>query len=201
MMPGLRHLPLVLTLSRFVLGPALILLARTGPHPVLFLALLLAGLLSDVFDGILARRLGVATARLRVLDSRADLVFWLCTAAAAWVVHPGLVREHAWGISALVASEAATYLVSWLKFRRFFSAHAILSKLFALALFVALAAALCLGIAGVPYLLALVLGLAANAEVVAIILILPEWDHDIPSCWHALQIRRGGTIVRKKLFN
>ena len=200
-MPGLKQLPLLLTLSRFVLGPALILLARTGPHPLLFLALLLAGLLSDVFDGILARRLGVATAGLRVLDSRADLVFWLCTAAAAWVAHPTLVREHGVEILALIASEAATYLVSWLKFHRFFSAHAILSKLFALALFVALTAALCFGVAGVPWYLALTLGLAANGEVIAIILILREWDHDIPSCWHALQIRRGKAIVRQKLFN
>ena len=45
------------------------------------------------FDGVVARKLGVATAELRHLDSRVDLVFYATAAWAVWRVHPDVVRS------------------------------------------------------------------------------------------------------------
>jgi CDP-diacylglycerol--glycerol-3-phosphate 3-phosphatidyltransferase len=45
---------------------------------------LVAGFLSDAYDGILARRLGVATESLRRLDSLADTLFYAAALAVAW---------------------------------------------------------------------------------------------------------------------
>lgn len=194
-------IPWTLCLSRFVLGPALVWLAGDGPRPWLFLTLLLAGLLSDIFDGITARRLGVATVALRVWDSRADLVFWLCTAAAVYRAHPELVRDHAGWIAALVASEASTYLVGLLRFGKPMSTHALLAKVFGLSLFAALTAALCFGVAGIPFYLCMVLGIAANAEIVVIAFILREWQSDVPTWRQALRRRRGLTVQKSAWFN
>ncbi len=197
----MKKIPLMLCLSRFFLGPVVIAVSFTGPHPVLFLVLLLAGILSDILDGILARRWGVATPRLRELDSQADLVFWLCTAVAAYVVYPEVVREHSFEVLVLMLSEAMTYVVSYLKFRRFISTHALIAKFFGLALFAALTSLLCFGVAGVPFYVMLSLGLIANLEIIAIIFILPRCEHDIPSWRQALRVRRGLPVQRKKMFN
>ena len=193
--------PWTLCLSRFLLGPLLVWLAGGPPRPWLFLALLLAGLLSDILDGLSARRLGVATVSLRVWDSRADLVFWLCTALAAYRAHPEVVLEHAGWIAALVASEASTYLVGFVRFGKPMSTHALLAKVFGLSLFGALTAALCFGVAGIPFYLCMVLGIAANTEIVIIAFILPEWQADVPTWRQALRIRRGLPVEKSAWFN
>lgn len=56
-----RHLPLALMYARLALGLALLALAAGGvPHlAMLAVGLITAGLLTDIFDGIIARQLGV----------------------------------------------------------------------------------------------------------------------------------------------
>ena len=64
-----------LTTFRLLLGPVLLASSFFGEHPRFFLFALVAGLLSDIFDGILARRFGVATDALRAYDSRVKHAF------------------------------------------------------------------------------------------------------------------------------
>src|SRR5690349_10911686 len=92
------------------------------------LVILWAGMVSDILDGIAARRLGVQSPGLRRYDSQTDLVFWLSAAWCVWVLHPELVRSHAWAIGALLAVEAATYATSWVRFGRETCTHAWLAK-------------------------------------------------------------------------
>lgn len=47
-------------------------------------AMLSAAFLSDVFEGVIARRLGIATPGLRRLDSAADTLFFVAVAIVAW---------------------------------------------------------------------------------------------------------------------
>jgi CDP-diacylglycerol--glycerol-3-phosphate 3-phosphatidyltransferase len=44
-------------------------------------------------------------------------------------------------------------------------------------------------------------GIAADLDVILIMLLLPRWEHDIASAWHALRLRRGLPIRRGGLFN
>ena len=60
-----------------MLAPVMLLLAWYYPRPMLFGVCLILAFLSDVFDGILARRLNVATPGLRRLDSIADSTFYV----------------------------------------------------------------------------------------------------------------------------
>jgi phosphatidylglycerophosphate synthase len=73
----------------------MVLLARVAPSPPAFAVCLATAFLSDVFDGIAARRLGVATTALRRLDSAADTVFYVAAAYAAWELYPEAVSRHA----------------------------------------------------------------------------------------------------------
>src|SRR6266853_6691870 len=67
--------PAMLTGLRVMLAPVMLLLAWYDPRPPAFAVCLTLAFLSDVFDGILARRLNVATPGLRRVDSIADSVF------------------------------------------------------------------------------------------------------------------------------
>jgi CDP-diacylglycerol--glycerol-3-phosphate 3-phosphatidyltransferase len=64
-----RHLPFALTTLRLLLGPLALVVAFCHWPRLIFLPLLVTGTLSDIFDGILARRYGVATPALRRYDS------------------------------------------------------------------------------------------------------------------------------------
>ena len=80
--------------------------------------------------------------------------------------------------------------VDLLKFRREASYHMLSTKAWGISLFVALVALLGFNMAGWPLLLAIVLGIITQLEGLAATLILPRWTHDVPTVWHAYQIRQ-----------
>ncbi|HEV2333600.1 MAG TPA: CDP-alcohol phosphatidyltransferase family protein [Gammaproteobacteria bacterium] len=185
----MRRLPLMLVYLRLLLAPALLLLAAYHPMPTAFGVCLVLALLSDFFDGIVARRLGVATAGLRRLDSFADTVFCGSAALAVWMLHPEVIRERRLILAALVALEVARYALDLLKFRREASYHMWSAKLWALVLFLAFFVVLVEGGGGVWVGAAILLGIGSDLEGIVISLLLPTWQHDVPSLVHAWRIR------------
>ncbi len=59
------------------------------------------GLLTDIFDGIIARKVGVSSEKLRRLDSQVDLVFWLSLGFAAYFINTELIKSQ-WKNIALI---------------------------------------------------------------------------------------------------
>jgi CDP-diacylglycerol--glycerol-3-phosphate 3-phosphatidyltransferase len=182
------RLSLALTLLRLVLAPALVVLAHTRAPGLVLAAALVAGFVSDVLDGVVARRAGVVTPFLRRLDSSVDTVFYLGVAYAAWHRHPDALRALAVPILIVLGGEALNYAAAYAKFRREASYHARSARLWGLLLFVALLTLLATGSAALLP-LALVAGILAQAESLAITLVLRGWRHDVPSVWNALRVR------------
>jgi hypothetical protein len=85
-------------------------------------------LITDIFDGIVARRLAVETTALRRYDSVDDTVFYLAVAFAIWKLFPEVIKREAALLTALVGLECARYLVDWVKFKREASYHMWSSK-------------------------------------------------------------------------
>ena len=73
-------LPYALTLLRLLLAPVLVWMVYAQAPGLAFAGVIVTAFVSDVFDGVVARKLGVATAELRLLDSRVDLVFYATAA-------------------------------------------------------------------------------------------------------------------------
>ena len=185
----LLRVPLMLVWLRLVLAPAMVLLALYRPLPAAFAVCLLTGLLSDFFDGVIARRLGVATAGLRRFDSITDTVFILAALAAVWVLHPAELREWALPLAILLMLEVGRYLLDFVKFRREASYHMWSAKLWALSLYLAFYVLL---VPGEPWIwvgLAIGLGILSDLEGLFISLVLPVWHHDVPSLVHAWRLR------------
>ena len=78
------RIALALSFLRLALAPAaLVALAHIDVAGLVLAAALLLGFLSDVLDGVVARRAGAVTPFLRRLDSSVDTVFYLGVAYAA----------------------------------------------------------------------------------------------------------------------
>jgi CDP-diacylglycerol--glycerol-3-phosphate 3-phosphatidyltransferase len=161
-----------------------------GASGALLLVVLVSALLSDVFDGILARRLGVATERLRVADSWADGWFYLWVCAAVWCKAPDIIRAFRIPIVVLVSMDLFGYAVDLMKFRRITSLHAYSAKAWGITLFMATVALLVYHIGGIFLWMAIVLGYVCNLDGLAIKMLLPTWQTDVHSVFHALSRRR-----------
>jgi phosphatidylglycerophosphate synthase len=182
--------PLLLTALRAVLAPVMVLLAWYYPRPAAFGICLILAFLSDVFDGILARRLNVATPGLRRLDSIADSVFYVAALLAAWHLHPSALREYLPALVVLAAIEVARYGFDLLKFRREAAYHLWSSKLWGVCLFVGFFSLLVLGrgelFVGVP----IYVGILVDLEGLLVSVVLREWTSDVPSIVHAWRLRQ-----------
>jgi CDP-diacylglycerol--glycerol-3-phosphate 3-phosphatidyltransferase len=179
---------LAITLLRLALAPTLVLLARARAPGWLLACALVAGFVSDVVDGMVARRALAVTPFLRRLDSSVDTVFYLGVAYAAWLLYPEALRRLALPIGVVIAGEACNYVAALVRFRREASYHALSARLWGLLLFLALLLLLGTG-SGVLLPFALAAGIVAELDTLAITMTLPAWRHDVPSVWHAWRIR------------
>lgn len=188
-MPRYSGVPLALTAVRALLAPVVVLLAIFHPSRSAFGACLIAAFVSDVFDGILARRMNVATPILRRLDSITDTIFYLCTAFAVWHLYPSVILQHMVALVALAGLEVVRYIFDLRKFGREASYHMWSSKLWGIALFVGIFSLLALGSSGVAVSAAIYLGIVADIEGLTISVIINEWESDIPTFLHAYRRR------------
>jgi CDP-diacylglycerol--glycerol-3-phosphate 3-phosphatidyltransferase len=185
-----KTIPLLLTVLRLALAPIVVLLATSQPSAIGFGICLVLAFLSDVFDGILARRLGVATPDLRRLDSAVDTIFYVAAAFAVWRLHPAVMTERLRPLSVLVALELVRYALDFAKFGREASYHMWSSKFWGVTLFLGFFSALVWNSSGVLVSLAVYVGILADLEGLAISLVLPQWKSDVPTLMHALRLCR-----------
>ncbi|WP_189359361.1 CDP-alcohol phosphatidyltransferase family protein [Algibacter mikhailovii] len=197
------NIPVLLILFRLILAPILLALAYfVGESAKMAIVVLMyLGLISDVLDGIIARKQHISTVKLRRMDSQVDMVFWLSVGFATWILFPKLIAENAIYIWMIIGMEITCYFISLVKFNKPPCVHAVLSKLWSISLVVAFTALLAFSHAGIPFVIALVLGLISQFEVIVILLFLPKWTHDIPSVYHAYLIRKGYKIKRNIYLN
>jgi CDP-diacylglycerol--glycerol-3-phosphate 3-phosphatidyltransferase len=183
-------LPLALTLFRLILGPVLLAVAWTTPGSGPWLAAcLIPAILSDLFDGILARRFGVARPWLRRLDSQTDQLFWQCVLGCIGVLHPHVLRQNAFLILALLALEAIPYLISFARFGKEPCTHALSFRVWSVVLVACTGVVLGLGEQRWALRVLFVSYLVPWLDVFFILVLLPVWRNDVPSCLHAYRLR------------
>ncbi|MCT3691939.1 CDP-alcohol phosphatidyltransferase family protein [Elizabethkingia anophelis] len=199
----MKNIPYILIATRFILAPVILILAylKGDELRILLLVLMYFGLFTDIFDGIIARKAGVSSEKLRRLDSQTDLIFWLCIGFAAYLLNPELIKEHWGGIALIFIMEALCYIISLVKFGKETCTHAFLSKLWGLSLLFAFTGLIGLQQAGFFFYLAIVLGFVSHVDVILIVLFLPKWQHDVPSSYHAWRIRKGKDIKKNIYLN
>ncbi len=188
--PLVRSIPAALTTLRLVLAAVVAALAWRGGWRGWFLICLPVGFFSDVFDGIIARRLGVATARLRRFDSATDVVFWIAILLAAWRLEGAVLWHYRWAIAAVLGMEVACNVISLCRWRRPPATHSYFAKAWGILLFVTFTALLGFGGLGALVLITALVGCLVDLEVIAIVLISRRPPVDVPSIVQAIARRR-----------
>jgi phosphatidylglycerophosphate synthase len=197
------HIPILLIYSRVLFSIMMLILGFIQPQHfrLIINTLLISGLVSDVFDGIIARRLNVSTVGLRRLDSFVDQIFWLSALAATYMICGSFFKENAISFILLLAAEALTYMISYLRFRKEVATHAILSKVWTLTILATLVQIISTCSSAWIFTTCFYIGLITRIEIIAILFIIRKWENDVPSLYHAILIRQGKPIKRNKLFN
>ncbi len=183
----LHYIPNILSLFRIIAAPFL-LLSAWYDLPLLFFILLGMMLISDLLDGIIARRIDHTTERGSRLDSYGDILTYLSTPLAVWWLWPDIVKEELYYIIAAVIIYIVPAIFSFLKFGQLASYHTWITKIAAVLMSVGVVMLLGfdnnLLFHAAVYFLVLVM-----VENIAITLILPKQKSDIYTLWHAWKER------------
>lgn len=195
--------PKVLIYSRLAIGFIVILLSicNVKHYSVITVVLFSIGLLTDIFDGIIARQLNVSTQHLRRLDSSVDQIFFVSIALATFIQSPNFFYKNYLQLILLLGFEALAYAICFIKFKKEIATHTISSKLWTLILFATLAQIIITNKSTVLFQCCFYLGLITRLEIIVIILTIKKWTSDVPSFYHAILLRQGKEIKRHKLFN
>jgi len=185
----LRHVPNALSVLRMLSVPVLLLLAATRRETA-FTWLLIAALLTDIADGLVARVFSLQSRLGAQLDSVADTLLLLAAVAGLWAFHRELLVEH----GALVALGLALWLLedlaALLRYGRLSSFHTYTSKVAGNVLGAFIGVLFVFG--PVDWLLCLAVGVSvlASLEELALVGLLREWRADVKGLWWVLSERR-----------
>jgi phosphatidylglycerophosphate synthase len=184
----MKSIPYILTYSRLVMAVFYILVSICKPlqNNFLIVSVLIVAILTDIFDGIIARRLKIATAQLRQLDSKVDTVFWLSLMYVLIVTQAAFVKANAMAIFILVASEILIQMIGYFRYNSSLALHTYAAKLWAVLLTITVCQ-LCVGThASVWFKITFIWGLVTQLEIMAIIFKLNHFQTDVKSIFSLL---------------
>jgi phosphatidylglycerophosphate synthase len=184
------RLPVFLVFFRVALGPGIILLSFFFPHGLLLVSCIGLALLSDIFDGGLARLWHVDTETLRRWDTRADTFFYICVLFVAVLRYPAAFERRWILLASLAVAEVTQHVFAAIKYGRHASYHSVLSKIWGLLMAGAMCALLGFGLDNWFLDLTLAWGVLCNLQGLAMSLMLSTWHKDVPTLFHAARIRR-----------
>lgn len=197
----LYKIPFALLYSRLVVAVVLIVCSFTNTSPLVIISLCVYAVLSDVFDGIIARRLKISTVEMRQMDTKIDTVFWFSCLFYLCVNHQLFIKSHILELFILVFSELFIILLGLVKFRERISFHTILSKFWALMLLWFFIDLLLDNTAPFSFKMAFWYGLLVQSEILAIAMILRSNEPDISGILQAINFRKGLPVKRNHFFN
>lgn len=186
-----------MTLGRLLFAPVLIWFALRDQTGWPIAVLIAAEVIIDIFDGIVARRLGVANSALRRTDSLVDTVFYMAVLYCAWAKHWTVVRNQWPLLIALLAIEIVRYVFDYWKFRREAAYHMWSSKAWGLVLGAAVVGLLAYNKDGWLLSSALIFGILCDCEGLAISFLLHESAEDVPHIFRAITLRRKQQASRR----
>jgi CDP-diacylglycerol--glycerol-3-phosphate 3-phosphatidyltransferase len=158
------------------------------------------GFIGDIFDGIIARALNIDSTLIRRLDSLFDLFFWLSSTYLLYMLGEAIRPVLIYGFGAVIGLVFLEYCVSFIRFSKGPSSHNTISKFFGLLIFFFYVLVF---LDYNPFWFGVVVfsfGFVARLDALMIYILLKDWSHDIPSFYHAYQLRLGMPIKKHKLF-
>jgi phosphatidylglycerophosphate synthase len=183
------RIPIALTTFRLLLGPFALVCAFLALPRMVYLPILVLGTLSDIYDGVLARKFHVATPFLRRYDSATDIVYYLFILTVLWIQSRQVLKQTWWAILILLATEAACIVVCRVRFGKYPATHTYLAKFYGLCLLSGLVALLVFNAPGWVIIALMVVALITNAEIIAIHFAMDAPPVDVSSIFARRKLR------------
>jgi CDP-diacylglycerol--glycerol-3-phosphate 3-phosphatidyltransferase len=182
--------PEALIAFRAACAPAMFVLACFGVPGPLLAAILFAGFLSDVLDGIVARRQGIATAGLRHADTLVDTVFYITASVALRIAVPDVFLGSGAALVVMIAVHVSRTTFELTKYGRIASYHMWSSKTLGVLLLVTMTTVFVTLRPNALVAVTLWVGVANELEGFTASIFLPRWTADVPSVVHAYRLSR-----------
>lgn len=167
-----KHIPNILSIFRLLLSISLP--AWISSATAFFICYLLCGI-SDVADGVLARRWRVTSTFGARIDSAADTVFFLALPVCLYLWNPVLFGQLAVPLFLLVVTRGMSLVIARMRFGRLASLHTYANKLAGALLFAAPVLTL-LPSAEIWLFVLLAFSMLASAEEIVLLLTMPRLD-------------------------
>ena len=180
--------PNVISAFRIVCVPVVLVLAWNGESRA-FLVLFGVGLLSDVVDGVLARRLGQVTDLGARLDQWGDFALWAALPLGVWWLWPHIVAREATYVILSVGCMLLPTAIAYAKYGAVPGYHTWSVKLGAILMGIGAALLLVFDIAW-AFRAAALFQLVCAVDELGITYVSPACRNDVPSVFHAVRERR-----------
>jgi CDP-diacylglycerol--glycerol-3-phosphate 3-phosphatidyltransferase len=184
----LRQLPNLISAARIASVPVLGWLAWQGRVEP-FQWLLLAALLSDILDGLIARGFNLGSPLGAFLDSVADALLMVVAVYGVWVFHRDFVTTHGAWVLLVLGLWLLEMLISLLRYGRISSFHTYAVRAGAYALGVFVMALFLWGFNPWLFGAAVVINVLAYLEELAILWLLPAWTANVRGLYWLLRDR------------
>jgi len=184
-----QQIPWALAGVRAALGLILIAGAQCNWSGMALAAMVLGAAVSDIYDGVLARRWKCDTAGVRLFDTVADTIFYFCAGMGLWLARPEIFRKNAALLLVVLAMEAFHFGFDYSKFGKPASYHSWLAKSWGVVLATSLVVALATPFGSGMITLSLIVGIACKAEGLAMSFLLKEWERDVRTLAAAWALR------------
>ena len=182
-----KSIPQLLIGLRFLIAPLLLVDAMDNHITPWFLVGFCVAFLSDIFDGIIARRLEVSNTQLRKADSWADICLYCCIAWSAVHLYANCLVPFQIPLLTFFGAQLVLFTLNLIKYGKLPCYHSYSAKMWGIMLFMATIALFGFGQTGIFLWLAIAFGWINTLEEILITLVLPLWTYDVPSLFHALQ--------------
>lgn len=198
-----NKLPFYLIYSRLALAILIIIVSilQMDAYAIWITVLMSIGLITDIFDGIIARRLQISTEKLRIWDSNVDQFFWISVVASVFCLRWEYFMTHFFWIMVLVILELVSYVLSYGKFKKSIATHSLLAKLWTLSLLWFLVDLILTGTSSISFVVCVLLGFVSRLEIILIILTLKQWATDVPSLLVVSKINSGKPFKKSRWLN
>lgn len=178
----IQNLPNILSAFRLFAAPFMLYFAYMG-YEVLFLVILALSLLSDAFDGFIARKLNVSSDIGTKLDSWGDLATYLIVPLCAWWLWPDILRREAFFVWLVICAYIVPITIGFIKFKQLTSYHTWMAKTSTVLMGPAVFVLFIFNISWPFWIAAIVQTLSAIEEIV-ISLTLAEPKENVCTFWH-----------------
>lgn len=197
----LNKIPHLLLYSRLLVAILIIVFSFIKISPTIIVALCVYAIVSDIFDGIIARHLKISTPEMRQLDTKIDTVFWFSCLFYLCVNQSHFIKTHSFQIFILVLSEIFVMVLGKIKFQQRISYHTILSKFWALCLLWFFIDIILDDKCYVSFLISFWYGILVQLEIIAIAVILKTSQTDVLSILHAIKFRKEISTAKNRFLN